>query len=195
MFLDAYNHEAGKYFSHCMDGVVRGEWSKSKIIHFLFENNVGVWKTSPKSTRKHLVRLPFSASGGCTHINHMLWKPVKLTRNAMALSSMACLKSSSTVSICYSCRDTERFSFPQPRKQMHSHRRTDPASRGGELSATTSKHGVLGVIAKGESSANYTVVVHLADKHRNNHVFINTFHRPFLPGAECLMNEFKQSWV
>lgn len=70
---------------------------------------------------------------------------------------------------------------------MHSHRRTDPASRGGELSATTSKHGVLGVIAKGESSANYTVVVHLADKHRNNHVF--------LPGAECLMNEYKQSWV
>lgn len=75
---------------------------------------------------------------------------------------------------------------------MNRHRRTDLASLGGELSATTSKHTVL-MVTKGESSANYTVVVHLADKHGNNSLFNNTS-RPSLPaGVECLMGRHIES--
>lgn len=51
---------------------------------------------------------------------------------------------------------------------MYRHRRTDLASRRGELSASTSKHGAVVVIAKGQRSDNYSVVVHLADEHENS---------------------------
>ena len=94
-------------------------------------------------------------------------------RRATVLRSVPRLRSSSTVPSCYSCGGTEHSSRGRD-KQMYGHRRSDLASRRGELSATTSKRGVLVVITKGQSSANYTAVVHLADKRGNNSLFNST---------------------
>lgn len=82
-----------------------------------------------------------------------------------------------------------RRAFPLCRnKQMYGLWRSDLACRRGELSATTSKHRALAVITQGQRSANYTLVVHLADKRRNNSLFSNTW-AAVLPSEECLMNK------
>lgn len=70
---------------------------------------------------------------------------------------------------------------------MYGHWRTDLASHRGELSATTSEHRVLVVIAEWQSSANYAVVVHLADKHENNSLFNKTWFNIASHAAWCGM--------
>lgn len=103
----------------------------------------------------------------------MLCKPVKLMRNVMLLSSMVLAALQYTPAI-----NAEGLSSFSGDKQMYEHQRTDLAIHRGELSATTSKHRVLVVITKGQSSANYTVVVHLADKRGNNSPYNNTSRQP-----------------
>lgn len=95
-------------------------------------------------------------------------------------------------SICSSYRDTERALLGWD-KQMHGHRRTDLTNCRGELSTTTSKHRVLVVITKGKSSPNYTVVVHLADEHRNSSLLNDTSNPALLSGAESSMNKVRPS--
>lgn len=135
IFLDVYNHTVNKYFSSLCrwSGYTRIKWAQSHtfpISKILWSFKNVTWNNS----------LPY--------IN-VMQKPAKLMRNAVVLSGMAWLHSSSTASLCYSCRGIERSSLRRD-KQIYGHWRTDLASHRGGLSATTSKHSVLVVITEGK---------------------------------------------